>query len=461
MRRPDLADKRLFVWGVISLGAGLLTPLVTVYDFGIIRLICESTEINGGGALLLAAIRLVILNTVRVLPLYLGTLLIAEGFGLLPATGRTFIHYIKLLLVFLLVPFHYSVIDYLYGVAYDFGVPSVSLLFMILIVHNIKHMTRSLLHKLILFALLLFGIEWLDVIPMLTAFGFGRGEISSIIKQFAAVNNTERILNIVGISMFVIFVANSFITARLLQLYTREIVMVEQELRMKQMEVQLRLQAIQNRSLKEMQSLVHDLKTPLTTIQGLAGVIALSDTEPQHKEYANYICSTVDKMSTMIGELLEDDVKQVVLMRDIIDYAAAHIPRLNTLLRFEVVDKAGEALVQVNKIKMARAIGNLLENALDAVDLKTGVLTVILRHDSQRTGFIEVVVQDNGQGLSEEQQACIWAGGFSTKDSSGLGLPFVRDVVENNGGSVTIASAAGEGTSVTIALPGWKNCSIK
>ncbi len=67
--------------------------------------------------------------------------------------------------------------------------------------------------------------------------------------------------------------------------------------------------------------------------------------------------------------------------------------------------------------------------------------------------MIQFDVIDNGRGMDAELLHYVWADGFSTRGSSGLGLNFVQQVVQNNNGTVEIKSTPGEGTVVTIQLP--------
>ena len=63
-------------------------------------------------------------------------------------------------------------------------------------------------------------------------------------------------------------------------------------------------------------------------------------------------------------------------------------------------------------------------------------------------------VEDNGIGIPEENLDRIWEAGFSSKNTTGLGLAFVKKVIEDNLGEVKIESVENEGTKVTLRLPG-------
>lgn len=444
-------NRPLILWGVSFIVLGVLAPwLITVKDFGIMPLAEHSIVTGSTGSLLFASVRLVALNTLRALPIYIGVLLVGEGLGMFETQRNKWLK----VLILLLIPLIYAAIYFIYGIAYDFGIPAISLVFAILIVNRNHNMARSVVHKITVFALLLFGVEWLDIVPILTDYGFGRGNVSHYLKDVALLNNIDDFLSIVGISLCFIFVSNAFIIARLLNIYTREIKAVEHALELEHLNNQLQVKSIENRSLREIQALVHDLKTPLTSIQGLAGVISITDEAELSKKHANYICKMVDKMNIMINELLQDDSKQVIKIRELVEYAVAHVPELGRIEKFALVIK-DDSFICVNKIKFTRALINLLENALDAVEKGHGCITVLVEKIQEKQVSISII--DNGQGFMAEHSTHIWDIGFSTKESSGLGLPFVRDVVEKSNGQIGIGNHDAGGAKVLITLPEVEN----
>ena len=59
-------------------------------------------------------------------------------------------------------------------------------------------------------------------------------------------------------------------------------------------------------------------------------------------------------------------------------------------------------------------------------------------------------VSDNGCGIAEKDLAHVWEAGFSSHGSTGLGMGYVREIVEECGGSIALCSSPGRGTKVTI-----------
>ena len=436
---------RLILLGILFLLFGLQAPRIIKSEyFGINTLVLHSVDTGSIYLLVLAAVRLVVMNTLRVLPIYLGALFLAEGFGMLKQ-GRA---WWARLAVVLVVPIFYQFVFLLHGVTYDFGTPSVTMLLAILLLTKMKNMARSVAHKSIVIALLYFGVNWLDVVPLLSDYGFGGGPISHFIKDVASLNNAGDLFNLLGITFSIFCVSSAVLLACFLNLYTMALNDVEQSLEIERLNHQVAVQILENRSLREMRSLVHDLKTPLTSIQGLAGVISISQDIQMIAQHANYISSLVDKMNVMVNEMLNEDSTQVISAQELVQYAITYVPQLTNLHKFEL-DIKHDYYVKVNKIRIARALVNILQNAIEAVSTEQGYIKLSV---AKKEKFINFIIVDNGPGFGGNIQD-IWKIGYSQKNSSGLGLAFVRDIVAKYGGLVNAANCQQGGAQVIISLP--------
>jgi nitrogen fixation/metabolism regulation signal transduction histidine kinase len=120
--------------------------------------------------------------------------------------------------------------------------------------------------------------------------------------------------------------------------------------------------------------------------------------------------------------------------------------------RIEVDNQVPATLpkVFVDRTLVARALANIIENALHAMPGEGRLLIA----SSADAGAVTVAVSDTGAGMDEEALARVFEPYFSTKTTgTGLGLPIARRNIELNGGTVEIASERGRGTTVTVRLP--------
>lgn len=150
---------------------GATMPLwLTVERSGLASVLEDLDETPSGSTLMLAAFGLVLLNTIRALPHYLGALLLGDELG-----DKLQRPWLKVVIPLLIIPLVYAVINGYNSINYYFGGPALFLLVSISILHFLGKGRLRPLFKSILFIQLLFGAQWLDMVLFLTAFGFGGG----------------------------------------------------------------------------------------------------------------------------------------------------------------------------------------------------------------------------------------------------------------------------------------------
>lgn len=100
-----------------------------------------------------------------------------------------------------------------------------------------------------------------------------------------------------------------------------------------------------------------------------------------------------------------------------------------------------------------QALMNLLNNALDAVEPESGVITLRAEFEPARNRAI-LVIADNGPGIDADTQAQIFQPFYSTKGQrgTGLGLAVTKKIVDEHGGRIQLNTAPDEGTTFTIEL---------
>ncbi len=109
------------------------------------------------------------------------------------------------------------------------------------------------------------------------------------------------------------------------------------------------------------------------------------------------------------------------------------------------------AYVIADSTQLVRALGNLLQNAVEA-----GAKTVkISTHPTEERGVLEVVIEDDGAGMSEEVMQKAWSPFYTTRGAAhhGLGLPAAMHVVSQSQGHITLVSEEGKGTTVAMFMP--------
>lgn len=124
-----------------------------------------------------------------------------------------------------------------------------------------------------------------------------------------------------------------------------------------------------------------------------------------------------------------------------------------------------------NATQIHQLLINLCKNAADASDIPGGEISISLCNltiseenkaifpNTSSGDYVKLTVQDNGSGIGEDMQNNIFDPFFTTKgigEGSGIGLAIVHGVVTGHGGSITIDSEEGKGTTFTILFPAQK-----
>ena len=116
---------------------------------------------------------------------------------------------------------------------------------------------------------------------------------------------------------------------------------------------------------------------------------------------------------------------------------------------------AGDAVVPADADRMRRVVINLVENAAQALaDTAPAVEKRISVRTSIAGGELLLTIEDTGPGITPENLGRIFEPLFSTKSfGTGLGLPTVKQIVNQHGGTIAVDSEVGRGTCVTVRLP--------
>ena len=207
--------------------------------------------------------------------------------------------------------------------------------------------------------------------------------------------------------------------------------------------------------------LAHELKNPLFPIQLSIETLRRNLDQPApsfaslFRESSETILDALRSLRRIVDEFAEfarmprpeprpTDVNAVVEKVLALHRAGAGAVRMETALSPELPAIAADPDL------LARALGNLVRNALEAMP-RGGTLNV---RTAARDGTVSIEVEDDGPGITEEQRTRLFVPYFTTKKGgTGLGLAIVQGIVSDHGGRVEVESAPGAGTTFTLILP--------
>ena len=214
----------------------------------------------------------------------------------------------------------------------------------------------------------------------------------------------------------------------------------------------------------------HELRTPLTSINGFAELLTADETiPPQAREFVSIIANESQRMSRMINTFLsvtqlqrkdKQEVLKIPLRLDeVVRETIMSLQPVAKKKRIRLIEQPAHRIppVAADKSLITQAVKNLVNNAIKYSPERTTV-TVSTALEAEA---VRVCVEDRGFGIPAEAKERVWdkfyrvvrEGQEKDEESTGLGLSFVREVVEQHGGRVDLDSEEGRGSKFSFTLP--------
>lgn len=216
---------------------------------------------------------------------------------------------------------------------------------------------------------------------------------------------------------------------------------------------------------EQIAALAHDLKTPLTIIQGNADLLCETDLDVNQQEYVDYIIDSSEKMQIYIKTLIDisgaagyqfkcETISVPAYLKGLFPQMDALCKKKNLRLETKITDTPSQ--IRMDKIMLERAIMNVLNNAVD-YSVQNGTIYV---HAFSEEGYLQIAITDEGEGFSQEA-LCHAKEQFYMADQSrnrrmhfGMGLYIANSVLVEQGGQLILENSQGTGgAEVTMKIP--------
>jgi PAS domain S-box-containing protein len=211
----------------------------------------------------------------------------------------------------------------------------------------------------------------------------------------------------------------------------------------------------------------HDLRTPLTVLNGYASVLSMmDDLTPDQRQYVDKIMSSVERMIELVETLLDlgriesgvdmvfEEVDITSLLQDIADehWLYAH----DSGIRLHVNAAQDLPLISCDPNLLRQALRNLLMNGFKYAP-NSGDMTLAARLEGDE---LWISLRDRGPGIEKKDQMRLFEKFYRVKrhgagdaKGSGLGLAIVKGIAERHGGHAWCESEPGKGSTFYISLP--------
>jgi len=212
--------------------------------------------------------------------------------------------------------------------------------------------------------------------------------------------------------------------------------------------------------------LAHDLRTPLSNIQGCAMLMKENNgLDGDSRKMVEFINQSSTKIKDMIAKILDVDAiesgdrnihLEMMPVQSVVNQVVQE-QRTNAKkkqIKIGISEKRKEKVI-ADRFYLAQVIENLVSNAIKFSEKGSEILLSVKKHKN----YVRIIVKDNGPGLSEEDKSKVFMKfqKLSTKptdgeETTGLGLSIVKKYTEMMGGKVSFTSQQGEGTEFYVDL---------
>ncbi|MDR3184911.1 MAG: HAMP domain-containing protein [Prevotellaceae bacterium] len=209
--------------------------------------------------------------------------------------------------------------------------------------------------------------------------------------------------------------------------------------------------------------IAHEIKNPLTPMRlSIQHLMRMKQNNAPHwqahfDEMTHTLLEQIESLSKTAAEFSSFAKLEQQEPATVIDLNAVVKEQLSLFnnypnITFSIHAKAAPANVEIRRERIHRVLMNILTNAVQAIDKQPHGEIIITLYE--HLGRYCVAVEDNGCGVSEEEQEKLFTPNFTTKTcGSGLGLFICRNIIENCGGSINYGPSTLGGACFSICLP--------
>jgi two-component system sensor histidine kinase CreC len=214
------------------------------------------------------------------------------------------------------------------------------------------------------------------------------------------------------------------------------------------------------------QTLTHEVKSPLSAIRGAAELLQEPMPDADRARFLANIARETQRIQELVDRMMEltalesrrslDATAPVALKPLLLELAASAQPAAEARgLHVVVAEGLADATVEADAFLLQQALSNLIANAIDFSPPGGTVTLGLARHRR----MVDVTVRDHGPGIPDYAEDKVFEKFYSLarphtrKKSTGLGLPFVKEVAELHEGRVTLSNAPEGGALATLSLP--------
>ncbi len=202
--------------------------------------------------------------------------------------------------------------------------------------------------------------------------------------------------------------------------------------------------------------ITHEIKNPIAVIKAYLDMMDINN-KNKVKEYIPIIKSEIDRLLNLLQDFLlvnnssiNLDIMDInMLIEDVIKKERSLIENKNIKLKLNLIDD--EIYINGDYNRLSQVLINIIKNSIEAIDNDNGIIKI---KNIIKNNYINIIIEDNGYGISEKNLKMIKEPFYTTKNrGTGLGVSLSDEIVKAHNGILIYDSKEARGTKVTIKLP--------
>lgn len=203
-------------------------------------------------------------------------------------------------------------------------------------------------------------------------------------------------------------------------------------------------------------SIAHEIRNPLTSLKGFTDLLKEDATE-EAQMYLSVIDSELQRMEQILSELLMLSKPANIsvellefdkIVQHVIEFMMPDALMKNVMIQFV---SSPTVMIEGNENRLKQIVMNVIKNAIESM-CNGGTVRVEMCVNNE--SLLELSITDEGSGMTNETIENLFQPFYTTKTTgTGLGLPFVKKVIEEHNGEIVIESELKKGTRFSLYLP--------
>ena len=188
--------------------------------------------------------------------------------------------------------------------------------------------------------------------------------------------------------------------------------------------------------------ITHEIKNPIAVIKAYLDMMDINN-KNKVKEYIPIIKSEIDRLLNL------NNIDINMLIKNVIKKERSLIENKNIKLKLNLIDD--EIYINGDYNRLSQVLINIIKNSIEAIDNENGIIKI---KNIIKNNYINIIIEDNGYGISEKNLKMIKEPFYTTKNrGTGLGVSLSDEIVKAHNGILVYDSKESRGTKVTIKLP--------